>query len=481
MVGYVDDNEEHVLNKYKKLLGDSIIYLIGNIGSKVISVMMVSFYSFMLTPEQFGKIDVTQTTISLILPFITLCIHDAVLRFCLKSDQLKPVILSNGTLIVCFSVLVSIPLCFLMDILHLIGGNVFLILFLVVLQGFNTLFSQYCRGVNKTKVFVLAGIVFTFIMAASNIIFLKYLEFGINGYFLSMIVGYVASIVILMIGGKIFNDIHFELVSKNTIIMMVRYSVPLIPNSIMWWLMNAGDKYVIMLSLGNEANGIYAVAGKIPTILSTFTTIFMQAWQVSAISESDSKDKNAFYSKIFNSLSLFLFLMISAILIVLKPLLSVLISSSYTDTWRYVPFLLISTVFSSFSAFLGTNYTAMRKTGGALKTTFVGGVLNVILNFAFISLIGLNGAAVATAISFFVVWLLRIRNTKQFVQIEIEMKKFVFSIVLLGAQIASVYLFNSVICAVFGIIVVAILLIINFGMIKEILHVFTKKGERTYG
>lgn len=466
------------MNKYKKLLGDSFIYLLGNIGSKVISVVMVSFYSFMLTPEQFGKIDITQTTISLMFPFVTLCIQEAVLRFCLKSNYSKSEILSNGISIVCCSAVVSIPLCLLMDVFHFIGGNVFLIIILVIVESIYTLFSQYCRGMNKVKLFAVAGMVFTLIMATSNIIFLKYIGLGIDGYFLSMISGYVVSIFILSIGGKLFKNIHFKLISKRTLGIMVRYSIPLIPNSIMWWMMNAADKYVIMLTLGNEANGIYAVAGKLPMILSTFTTIFMQAWQVSAISESDSKDRNVFYSKIFNGLASFLFIIISGILIILKPFLATVISSNYMDTWRYVPFLLFSTVFSSFSLFLGTNYTAMAKTGGAIKTTLVGGVLNVILNFILIYFIGLNGAAIATAISFFVVWMLRIWDTKQFVQIDIKWCKFIFSIALIGTQIACIYVFNNQVCAVFGVVVVAILLSINVGIIKDILRSFLKIGGK---
>lgn len=459
------------MNKYKKLFGDLIIYLIGNIGSKLIALIMVSFYSYMFTPDQFGDIDVTQTTISLILPFVTLCIHEAVLRFSVKSNIKKQVILSNGFFIVCCSILISIPLCFLMDNFHVIGGNVFLIIIMVALEGFNSLFGQFCRGINKTKAFMLSGIVFTLFMASSNIVFLKYLNMGINGYFLAMIVGYMSSVTVLALGGKVYKYINFSLFDREVIFKMMRFSVPLIPNSLMWWLMNAADKYVILGTLGSEANGIYAVAGKLPAILSTFTTIFMQAWQVSAISESESKDKSMFYSQVFNGMSVLLFLMISAILMILKPFLSVVINATYTDTWKYVPFLLLSTAFSSFSAFLGANYTAMEKTGGALKTTIVGGALNVVLNFAFIKLIGLNGAAIATAISFFIVWLLRIVSTRKFVLIRINLPQFILSFFLIGIQIISLYYWNDVYCFVLGLFVGVLIIGANY---KQILYIIYK-------
>jgi len=465
------------LNKYVKLFGDSVVYFIGNIGSKVISVLIVSFYSFMLTPGEFGKIDVVQTTIALILPFVTLCIHEAILRFCIKSDYSESQILSNGVAILCLSVFGCVPLCILLNAFHVITGNVFLIILLVVFEGFNTLLNQYCRGINKVKLFAAAGIVLTFVMAAASVVFLKCLSLGISGYFLSIIVGYAVSIAILSIGTKIFGKIDIRAVDKKLLRLMIKYSVPLIPNSIMWWLMNAADKYVILLLLGPDANGLYAIAGKIPMLLSTLTTVFMQAWQISAISESDSGDKNDFYSIIFNGLSFFLLLIVSVIFTVLKPVLSVMISPSYTDVWKYVPFLLLSSVFSCFSAFLGTNYSAMAKTGGALKTTLVGGVLNVILNFVFISFAGLNGAAIATAISFLVVWIMRIIDTKEFVAIRINIVKMLISFMLIITQVFAIYMFNKYINVAVGFAVIVTMILMNKTFVMRAVKLIMKRGS----
>ena len=317
---------------------------------------------------------------------------------------------------------------------------------------------------------------FTFVMASSNIVLLKYLKMGINGYFLAMFIGYVVSVLILFFGGNIYRFFDIKAADRSLQKKMIAYSLPLIPNSIMWWMMNAADKYVILALIGSNANGIYAVAGKLPTIISTFTTIFMQAWQVSAISESDAKDKNNFYSNVFNALTIALCMIVSGILIILKPFLAVVINSTYTDAWKYVPFLLLSASFSSFSAFLGTNYTAMGKTGGALKTTLVGGLLNVVLNVVFIKMIGLNGAALATAVSFFVVWQMRVYNTKQFVKIDIDVKNILFSSILIALQIIAVYCFNSLISALIGIWVLMSIVVINRKKLKEMFMKFFVRG-----
>lgn len=85
-------------------------------------------------------------------------------------------------------------------------------------------------------------------------------------------------------------------------------------------------------------------------------------------------------------------------------------------------------VFSSFSSFLGTNYIAMKETKGASKTSVIGATLNMILNLILVPIMGLNGAAFATALSFAVMWIMRIFDTKKFVIIKIHMKTFILTL-----------------------------------------------------
>ena len=75
---------------------------------------------------------------------------------------------------------------------------------------------------------------------------------------------------------------------------MIAYSVPLILNSVSWWINNASDRYILTYFSGVAVNGIYSVAYKIPTILSTIQSIFYNAWSISAITEFDRNDTDGF-------------------------------------------------------------------------------------------------------------------------------------------------------------------------------------------
>ena len=91
---------------------------------------------------------------------------------------------------------------------------------------------------------------------------------------------------------------------------MLRYCIPLIPTAIFWWIMGVSDRYMVKWFLGGAANGIYAVAYKIPTILTILATVFMDAWQLSAITESsgDRESHLQFYGKTWETFASAIFL-----------------------------------------------------------------------------------------------------------------------------------------------------------------------------
>lgn len=448
------------MNKYKRLFNDSIIYMIGNFGSKLVSLIMVSFYTFNLSSSDYGSTDVALTTIALIIPIVTCCVHTAILRYAIKSEYEPAEVISCGLSLFILNTLLLVVLAAIT--LSFTKSRLLIwIVMLVIVEGLNTILLQYCRAVDKTKLYAFTGIVLTFSIALFNIVFLKYLKLGINGYFLAYFLGYIVSIAILTIGTNLPRSFRISKFSISLSKEMLRFSLPLIPSSLMWWAMNALDKYVILYYLGTEWNGLYAVAGKIPTILSTFSVIFMQAWQVSAIIEHDSKERDQFYTNVFNGLLLFNVLCFCALMMIIRPVLTYFISSSYPNTWKYVPFLLLSTICSSLISFLGASYIASKETKGELVTSMIGGIANLFLNFILIKAIGLNGAAISTAISFFIVILLRIRDTKKYVSIHYDFRTIGSYFLLIAVQIVSIYCFPMIVSSIISIIAILILLLKN--------------------
>ena len=423
---------------YKNLLNNSIIFTIATLGSKVLSFIMVPLYTYVLSTEEYGTVDIMMTLNSLLLPIIFLCISDAVLRYVMDEHYDKKSIMSTA---LCVYIIGIIALCACLPLISYIYPEVsqylFLFTILFICNGVMQVLNQFLRASNHVKAFAINGVIYTFLFAGFNIIFLVKLHCGIFGYLYSIIFADIVCIAFASSVSKIWKYISFNL-SRELTKKMLKYSIPLIPNALMWWIMDASDKFVITYFLGVGANGLYAISKKIPTLIDTFHSIFNQAWQISAIQENESPNSKSFTSKVYKIYFSFLFLVASFLMIVVRPLVVYILSEEYEATWRYVPFLLISVVASSLSGFLSSKLIANEQTKEIFKTTVIGAVVNTILNFVLIPIMGINGAGLATLIGFSAVLFIRERLLKQQNKIEILFSRFRI-LVIIGFQIIAYY------------------------------------------
>ena len=394
-------------SKYSRLAKNSIIFAIANFGSNILRFIIVPFYTYYLSTAEYGVVDTLTTTVSLIMPVMLLAIQEAVLRFTLDPNNNSVSVLKNSLLILVGGSIVFLLGYFPFSLIGIFSGLWWLFYLLLVSNAFNNILLNYTRGSGKSVVFMFGGIINTFIMLTCNVLLLAVFHKGLYGYIVSLVVGYSISSLFLIIAMHPMSiakqgNVDFDLLKK-----MIKYSVPLIPTAAMWWLMNVADRYSITFFLGVSFTGVYAISHKVPTVISMFYAIFQQAWQISAVEEMNAGDRNRFYDNIYDLFFRGLFIVASFIILFIKPLISLVVESSYVDSWRYAPILLIGAVFSSMAGFLGVNYVVSQKTVGALTTSALGAVINIILNLVFIPLWGVQGAAIATLIGFYAVWIVR--------------------------------------------------------------------------
>lgn len=174
---------------------------------------------------------------------------------------------------------------------------------------------------------------------------------------------------------------------------MLRYSIPMIPNTVFWWVTTVSSRYIITAIMGEGANGLYAAAYKWPSAIILISTIFMNAWQMSAISEE--KGRAQFFTHVFHGLSSLVFIVGSFLILFSKVITRIMVADSYYESWQYIPLLSVATVYSCMVTFLGTVYVVNKKSTLSLATTAAGAIVNVVLSFFLISYFGINGAAFA--------------------------------------------------------------------------------------
>ncbi|WP_289059690.1 polysaccharide biosynthesis C-terminal domain-containing protein, partial [uncultured Mesotoga sp.] len=160
---------------------------------------------------------------------------------------------------------------------------------------------------------------------------------------------------------------------------------------------------------------------------------------ISSIDQFNSPDRKQFYSNIFRALSTLMFLGTIAFAIILRPFIIVMTGEGFQEAWRFVPFLILGTVFHSFSQFFGVGYLAAKKTGGAFRTSGIGAAANIGVNLLLIPLIGIQGASISTAIAFFTMWIARLFETRKYFSISINWVRLSIEISLVLVSLMMVY------------------------------------------
>ena len=436
----------------ENLAKNTVLFAIGNLGSKLLQIVLVPFYTRFMSDTQYGTVDLLQSMASLLMPIFSLTIAEGVFRYAMDKDYDKSTVLSVGIVVTAIG---SMILCFggwgvscSMDV-----TLVWLVVANTITNSFRTLTSQYTRAIGKTGLYALDNILMTACVLLFNIFFIAKLNWGVTGYMLGYTLANLFSAVFLIVKlGNCFT-FHPHKVHKPLVKEMLLFSLPLIPNSICWWISSFLDRVMIVSMVSTAANGLYAAAHKIPSLLSMVMTIFFQAWQVSANEEFKKKDITQFYTKIFEQIYACILVMASLLIMLSKPINSVFLGADYYEAWKLMPPLILSTTFYSFAQFLGSIYTANKKTKMAFVTNLVGVAVSVSLNLILIPSIGTIGAAVANATSYLVLWTVRIWNTRKIIPIQYQTTKIVAAFVIVVLEAVLVVLdLNAIatysICAV---------------------------------
>lgn len=434
------------MERYKYLFKNIGLLTLSNFGTKLLSFFLVPLYTSILTTAEYGSYDLLYTTTSLLIPIFSIDIIDSVLRFSLDEKSDKQEVFSIGIKVIGKSL---IFLAILLLINHFVGFlNVinqylgYFILFYVahmVLQ----LMQFFSRGIDHVADLSVSGVLNTAVMIALNILFLVVIRLGIDGYLLANIIANFLAALYLAIRTKVWKYIRFTGLSKRVESEMLTYSRPLVINMVSWWINNASDRYVVTWLCGIAANGIYSVGYKIPSILNVFQTIFNQAWQLSTVRELDQDDSSAFYSQIYNTYNMLMVVLCSALIVLARIMADFLYAKDFFEAWKYVPFLMIAIVFGALSGFLGGIFQAYKDSKIQSQSTLIGALFNIALNFTLVLVCGPIGAAIATAISYYIVWLMRLRYAKRYVVLNIHLGRDYFAYGVLIVQSILLLIFDD--------------------------------------
>ena len=470
------------MDKYKKLASNTIIFAIGTFSSKLLTLVLTFFYTRVMATGDFGGATLIQNAVNILVPIVTLAVNSAALRFALDKNSNKKQVFTTGvatTLIGFLVFCLFAPVVVKININDFNMGQYAILLYLMLLgSSLRQLCQQFVRGSGHVKLYAIDGVMATATSAGFTF------HWGIYGYILAIFTSDMISVAFMFICAKLWKCLDFRHgLKKEIAVPMLKYCIPLIPTIVLWWIINVSDQYMVTYFNGVSLSGIYTSAYKIPNFVIIFSSIFIDAWQLSAVDEYDNKGKSEFFTKVFRVYSGAL-ISVGALLIAGSRIITDLyLGKDYYDSWHYVPILVIATTFSCLVNFYASVYMAEKKSILSMITAASGAVVNIVLNLILIPKFAAYGAAIATAVSFVTVFVLRVINTKKFVNIKIDVKSFLPSVLLMLS--GSVVMLSEVggQWVSFGVTLAisALVVIINFKSVKDIITLLLGKFIKKRG
>lgn len=462
-------------NKYKNLVKDTIIFAIGNIGSKLILFFLVPLYTAYMTQEQYGTSDLIFTIAQLILPFVSIVIYDALIRFGLSKDERPEDVLLASYIVLGIGTVLTIVITPLFGLYRPIAHWKWQLSVYIIFSAFNSSNMNYLKVKGKNVWYTVIGLIHTALMASLNIILLAVYHLGIKGYLMANIISMVVSVILSTLIARMPADLKKARFRKDLLMEMTKYSAPLILNNISWWVVHSSDKVMVEMMLDAAALGLYTVSAKIPALINVLINIFSQAWGISSVREFENSNDTKFYASVLETYAFFCFGASIMLITITKPFMRIYVADSFYESWRYVPILLASAAFASVAYYYGSLYGVLKKSGRNMATTLLAAVVNIVVNYVGIKFVGIYGAAIGTLVAYIVMAFVRMVDVGRFINIQINWTRFLAVCMLTVIQAVFVtldlggYIVSTVALIAF-IIINRDLVVVTVQRLKKMIH-----------
>lgn len=465
------------LNKtFRELAGNTLIFMIAEFSSKLISFVMMPIITLNLTPEMLGKAEYIVNLSELLYPLFTVGLTDALLRFTIKDKNNignSPVDILASCTIVGLIGTVILGLGFLIKDGFAFSINSCLCFILFISVFFSTFLGQYLRGIDFNLHYALSGIIRSVSLLVTFLIFVVKMGLNYKGYVLSIIASnfismfYMMSVLLIK---KLPIVGHYN---KTLTKRMLRYSLPLIPNMLCWWGIQLSNKYFLTYFYDIGMFGIYTSISKIATLINIVSIIFCKAWTVSAVKINDEKEYSL-NTVIFRLYSSVIILGTSCLLVLLPFVSRILLKGEFFDYWSFSTIAILIATFNCYGSFFGPFYGVNYNNVLNLFSTLTGLITILIFSLFLIPGFGLLGALIASLLGYIALFLFRYYSTKTISNIKINYILEIASCILLIVQgfVAFKLTNNLNKYYVFNTILFIVLFIINFkSMINNIKRV----------
>lgn len=459
--------------KMEKLAKNTIIIFISKFCTQFLSFFILPFITAFLTTDEYGTYDLISTYSWLLAPFLSIQLENGIFRFLIdnrNNEEKTCKVISSGIVTSSISIIIVTIMLFTFNIMFHI--NNFLLIYLLSLSTLLlNIPLQISRGLGDNLTYakgsIVTGIVNVFMCFLTVYVF----KLSLDGMLISNISSNIIGGIYVLIKEDFFKLFDLKKIDKKEMCLLIRYSLPLVPNSISSWITSISDKVMISIFIGVSANGIYSIATKFSILLSHLYSVFNLSWTESASVNNNYKEKESFFSDSINGIFKICTCICLLVISLMPIIFRIMINHQYAAAYNYIPFLILGSIFEILSGLLGAVYISFKFSKKMAISTLIAGTINILINMIMMKKYGIIVACFSTILSYVILTIYRIVDLRKYIKIKYDIKYF---ICLLIMYLLNLYLYfkNSIFISFFNTVILLILVVY---LNRNIINKFVKK------
>lgn len=469
------------MNREKQLVKNTFIVALGKICTQFISFFLLPLYTAILSTEEYGVVDLLNTYISLIIPIVFLQMDQAIFRFLIderKNEENKIKLISTSLTTVFFQAILYLIIYIFIgrfinnEYKYFLATN-------VVATMLSGILLQICRGLGDNTTYSLGSIVSGAGTIIFNVLFIVVFKWGAYGMLSATLLANISCSIFIIFKKKIYKYYKIKKYTKEIRKELWKYSIPMVPNMLSWWIVNASDRTIVTYFLGVGENGIYSAANKFSAIIITLFNVFNLTWSESASLYINDKDRDIYFSKIMNKAIKFSTTLCFGLIAIMPFVFNYLITGQgYSSAYQQIPILIISTLFNIVVSLIGSVYVGLKKSKEIAKTSIIAAIINIGVNLVLVNSIGLYAASISTLIAYLSMAIYRYIDVRKYVKISFDLKHILLSVIIGIIIITLYYIRNSYLCLLSVIIIIIYAIYYNVDIILDLIKLIKRKVGR---
>ncbi|TML51255.1 MAG: hypothetical protein E6G21_07740 [Actinobacteria bacterium] len=392
----------------KRLLSQSLIYGLGGLISRVLSVLLLPLYTSYLHGRDYGRVETLTALSAVLVVVLRLGISSAFFRYYFDSPELEHRVrvvrtsfwftMGSATLGLAAGWIAAQPIA---DALSLGHGQAWLVraafVGLWAQMNYEQLTSLF-RVEERPILFTFATLANLLVTVGATVVLVVHFHERALGVVVGNWIG-TLSVYLVLLGYRRYQlGLQFD---RRLFREMNRFGLPLVPSQLALWALAFSDRFFIAKFKGQTEVGHYSVGVRVASAALLLLAAFRLAWPAFAYSIEDEDEAKRTYGFVLTYL-LFVFSWLALILGLLAPWLVRLLTgrAEFHEGARVVPLTAFALTALGGYIVVSIGIGRARKTQFNWVVTGIAALLDIALNLVLVPSFGMIGAAIAGAAAY---------------------------------------------------------------------------------